>query len=368
MDTSQVNVENLQNLCKELTAIQLQGKINVAKLAKQRFLRQSGAQARNLIIGFAKILERNVTKLLTECKELTTFVAPSTFLIDSFNNLVKEFVNTMPVQNANYIQAMIVPEESHIILVGDLHGDHESLMKNIKKMIDPLGFMGNTWQLNPNYYLVFLGDYVDRGYHGLEVWQTLMDLKLKNPNNVFILRGNHEDARINMKYGFFKEFESKYPNISNELQTAFKTVIYPSLTFAFFIGTWNTQINKYEFLMLCHGGIEETQNDKINEVLNQAVRGGKNDSIFTSLIEIQKDTADEPYDGFDWTDFFTDDPRAKENPPAITGKIQSYRSMAESMSAYNKEYLLNYFEQLTAGKIIQSNVLLVGTNIFQEEL
>jgi len=68
-----------------------------------------------------------------------------------------------------------------LVVVGDLHGDFESL-KAVLKMVDP--------QMDG---LVFLGDYADRGPNGEDVIDTVFGLKKKYPSNVFCLKGNHED-------------------------------------------------------------------------------------------------------------------------------------------------------------------------------
>lgn len=58
---------------------------------------------------------------------------------------------------------------------------------------------------------VFNGDYVDRGKKGFEVLLLLLSLHLAFPNTVFLNRGNHEDSVMNMRYGFSREVEAKYP-------------------------------------------------------------------------------------------------------------------------------------------------------------
>jgi metallophosphoesterase superfamily enzyme len=40
--------------------------------------------------------------------------------------------------------------------------------------------------------IVFLGDYVDRGPHSRENLDFLLEIKAKNPKDIFLLQGNHE--------------------------------------------------------------------------------------------------------------------------------------------------------------------------------
>lgn len=56
---------------------------------------------------------------------------------------------------------------------------------------------------------VFLGNYVDRGKHSLEVICTLLALKLKYPREIILLRGAHEDPFINLNEGLASECEER---------------------------------------------------------------------------------------------------------------------------------------------------------------
>ena len=85
---------------------------------------------------------------------------------------------------------------------GDVHGQYIDLMNFFHKWGEPKeGTNGDIVSID---YL-FLGDYVDRGNMSLETMCLLMALKVKYPDRIHLLRGNHEDKLINSGFGFLEE-------------------------------------------------------------------------------------------------------------------------------------------------------------------
>ena len=84
--------------------------------------------------------------------------------------------------------------EGKVIVVGDLHGDLDSLTTILKQS----GFLKRVGE--EKIYLVFLGDYGDRGQKTPEVYWVILRLKTALPHNVILLRGNHEPPEWLMPY------------------------------------------------------------------------------------------------------------------------------------------------------------------------
>eukprot|EP01063_Lacrimia_lanifica_P039450 TRINITY_DN866_c0_g2_i1.p1 TRINITY_DN866_c0_g2~~TRINITY_DN866_c0_g2_i1.p1 ORF type:complete len:306 (+),score=113.48 TRINITY_DN866_c0_g2_i1:152-1069(+) len=102
----------------------------------------------------------------------------------------------------------ILIDESNVLTVyapvtvcGDIHGQFYDL----KELFATGGDAPFT-----NY--LFLGDFVDRGFYSVETFLLLLALKVRYPDRVHLIRGNHESRQITQTYGFYDEILRKYGN------------------------------------------------------------------------------------------------------------------------------------------------------------
>jgi len=104
----------------------------------------------------------------------------------------------LAARQAILAQPMLLEVEAPLNILGDIHGQFPDLLR----------YFGMS-KVEESSYL-FLGDYVDRGRQSLEVMTLLLALKVKRPENVFLLRGNHECASITRIYGFYDECKRRF--------------------------------------------------------------------------------------------------------------------------------------------------------------
>ena len=55
-----------------------------------------------------------------------------------------------------------------------------------------------------------MGDFVDRGSHSVETLMLLLAMKVRFPERIWLIRGNHESRQITQVYGFYDECVKKY--------------------------------------------------------------------------------------------------------------------------------------------------------------
>jgi protein phosphatase len=133
------------------------------------------------------------------------------------------------------------------LVVGDLHGDLESLIA----ILQSSGFMRKMAERKDS-ALIFLGDYGDRGARSAEVYYTILRLKLAFPEQVILLRGNHEGP---------EDLMASPHDLPTDFQARFKenwTAAYSKVR-ELFAYLYNAVLVEERFLLV-HGGLSPNIN------------------------------------------------------------------------------------------------------------
>lgn len=147
---------------------------------------------------------RNLHKLTMEiCSSISTL---KEFLVES-----TEVVH-IPPRSAVFHKPGVIETvgEVNYVFIGDLHGDYYTLLQ----------VLDAVWSRFRNgYFLVFLGDYIDRGYMQLETLVFLLLLKGEYGSQVVLLRGNHEPPSwlIPEPHDFIYELRLKFGARGDEI-------------------------------------------------------------------------------------------------------------------------------------------------------
>lgn len=259
-------------------------------------------------------------------------------------SVISDYVRTLATRFTSYtnlfLQAHIISPLSKILVIGDLHGNANTL-RHILQGLYMRKFIDKDGNFAPHVIIVCTGDINDRGPRGPEIWRVLLGLKLRNPNNVFILRGNHETLELSFCSDFFRQMQ-ECTQFDADLLTFFLRDLYSKLPCGLFLGIApqprkDPYNSPYRFLFFCHGGIEPRINLKY--FLQKIVKDHKNTA--SEHFEMNFSLDEQKPCGFLWTDFRSN--RTAEEPALIT---RSERG--PDISLYNAHAIMDFFDEHTS--------------------
>jgi protein phosphatase len=177
-----------------------------------------------------------------------------------------------------------LPVYGEAIVVGDLHGDLETLAD----IINVSGFVQKA-QHGRSSVLIFLGDYGDRGPLSPEVYFVVMTLKTSFPESVILLRGNHEgpDDLLASPHDLPMHLHNKFGERSTEAYEKLKELF----------GQLYTAVTVRESYVLLHGGVPsqaESNEDIAYAHLKHPKESHLEEILWSDPVESPKGTQPSP--------------------------------------------------------------------------
>jgi protein phosphatase len=134
----------------------------------------------------------NMMDISSLMKAVEDYINDPDKIIDLIHDVDVKLTTSMEDLKYRPPGALEINNYAELYVLGDLHGDYATFITILEKekILERIG--GN------NVKLILLGDYVDRGPQQLQVLVSIMYLKNIFPNNIVLIRGNHEPPRMLM--------------------------------------------------------------------------------------------------------------------------------------------------------------------------
>ena len=176
-------------------------------------------------------------KLEAWMKDLSDLVAEAAETDrEHFLHLVDQAASLLSAEKASSGELKIegrlvrMPLSGEATVIGDIHGDLDSL----EHVLGEAEFIPRASK-GKEAYLVFLGDYGDRGPHSPEVFHVVLSLKAIFPDRVVLLQGNHEgpedllahphDLPYHLQRVFGAEWHAVYEKLSRLFRRFYTAVL-----------------------------------------------------------------------------------------------------------------------------------------------
>lgn len=122
----------------------------------------------------------------------------------SSQNIISKVSDITSSENYSDFITFVREKGMEYYVIGDLHDD----LKTFDQILKGINYENNFDKIN----LIFLGDYVDRGKDRLTLMNKIIFLKYLLPDNIHLLRGNHELYRVDDKGDYYSPMLGASPN------------------------------------------------------------------------------------------------------------------------------------------------------------
>jgi hypothetical protein len=199
-----------------------------------------------------------INKILTHTIDLFDYERPDeTTIHTNYTHVL--FLNPSPYQK--------------IILFGDIHGSLSTIIRQLLRL-RKLDIINQYGIISPEHIIIFLGDICDRGVYSYEIYMILYILKINNPKNLYMNRGNHEEESMTSSqtnllinqhnhkiYHFKDEIFSKFndSHLALDIFKKFTKIMSFQSSAIIVVNPLNN-----EKIFLAHGGLPYDLNNKNN--------------------------------------------------------------------------------------------------------
>jgi len=199
-----------------------------------------------------------------------------------FFNLIHEQLNKFPDRNP-YLLGKTVNPYSKIVIIGDVHGDFDSLARNLVRLCFDHQIINLDGKLSSDTMIVFLGDYADRGSYGCEVWYSLMGYMKENADKFILLRGNHETKKFSQLDKYYKSLHKDwvitFGSEATEEKWPLMLQMFETLPNGLLFALQTPQTHYFDLILCTHGGVPKVWNPK--SIINSTIKS--KDFVQTSI-------------------------------------------------------------------------------------
>lgn len=120
----------------------------------------------------------------------------------------------------DFVQKIVIEPTSKIVVFGAVQGAFHSLVRYMEQLVN-LDIIDEDLKIkNSDYYMIFLGNAVNRSAYNLEILSIILRLLQNNPENVIYLKGPNEFYEYWREHTLYREMELGFKDLSKCVEEA----------------------------------------------------------------------------------------------------------------------------------------------------